>query len=277
MAWTDRALASFRRAGVPVPRPLADVWLEQSLHAAATASERERRRVWEAWAAAVRDGERRCERARRNVRRWPAVAAGAGLLAVPLDGEVALGAYALSAVGIVQTVRAVRTLFRPPASPPQPVLPAALPPPPPRSSAAFAAVRRLEEIRHELHRVLAPAWSGGSLLHEAAGSALHAAGSADLALRELAARAGWLESLPAATAATERTRLMGELQAGLTAQERLLEAAVELSVAAVSGGTSGALPLIRLREAADSLTALAAGVRTVRDLGQAAPAPFATA
>lgn len=206
----------------------------------------------QAHAAAVARRERVLRSSRRALPGSLLVAAGSGAAALLLyapDGTPLLWAVSAAAGG--RAAVAVRRLVRPPAVPPAPVPLRQPPPPPAPGSAAFPLVVRLERAAGSLRSLLpmvAPA------AREVAEEAARAAAEADTALRWTAARLAVAEPHRGADPA-----LLAELEAGVQAQERLVDAVADL----VAAGADAGAPW-RLRDVTDRLHGLAAGLREVR-------------
>jgi hypothetical protein len=233
--------------------PSDDRQLAKRLTRDAEVAARSRARAEKAYAKAVARRERKLREARRALPVGIGTAVlgtGASLLAFGGDGTPLL--WGVVAYGAVRATSAARTLRRPPPrpEPPPAALPPPPPPPPPRSK-AFPAVKRLEQVRETLGRLLplvAPA------ARPAADEAWLAAAEADLALRWQAARIAAVEPHRGADPA-----LLHELMSGVAAQERLVDAIVELVAA-----SADALQSSRLQDATDAVQGLAQGLREVR-------------
>ncbi|HVM27753.1 MAG TPA: hypothetical protein VM433_08775 [Mycobacteriales bacterium] len=201
-------------------------------------------------ALAVSRRERLLDRSRRAVPTWTVVGAGA-VAAVPLAvAPLEVGA-AVAAAAVVRVGVAVRRLRRPPPVPQPPVLQQGPPPPPHPRSAAFPYVRRLAQVRAALQHLVPLVCPAG---REAAEDAWTAAAESDVALRWQAAR----------LAAAEPHRgvdpvLLAQLEAGVVAQEGLVQAVADLVTASADPAGSD-----RLQDVTDRLLGLAAGLREVR-------------
>ena len=187
--------------------------------------------------------------ARERLPKQAAITAGA------IGGAVVWHAEALYVVAAVFGVRGLRSLLRlvrPPDVPPIPALPpASVPPPPAVSSVAFPAVRRLENVRVELLRLLPLVAPVG---RAAAEEAWRAAAEADLALRWQAARLAAVEPHRGAEPA-----LVEQLFAGVAAQERVV-----VGLADLVSASADPLATMRLQDATDALHALAMGLRELQ-------------
>jgi hypothetical protein len=131
-----------------------------------------------------------------------------------------------------------------------------------RGSAAAPAAQRLNQAAKALPPLLT------RLGPHAADTGREAAG-AHAGLRDLAGRIGAVEkAIPVAPAdgraslAEARSRLVGQLEAGVQAYERLTAAAAECVAASVPGGDR--LAVARLTEAAERLAGLAQGFTELR-------------
>jgi hypothetical protein len=194
----------------------------------------------------------RQQRQRLRARRWlPAEVAvcagsvvGAGVLGFG-DGwlVVAVGSGLLA-------LRSAGRLVRPATLPPPALPAAAVPPPPGPSSAAFPAVRRLEEARLALAKLLPLVAPAG---RDAAEEAWRCAQDNDRALRWQAARLAAVEPHRGA-----EPQLMRLLEDGVQAQERLVAGMADLVSASADPHA-----VLRLQDATDALHGLAAGLRDV--------------
>jgi hypothetical protein len=201
-------------------------------------------------AKAVARRERRLRRARRHL---PAASAIAVVSTVALLSFDAGGAWLVVAVlsGLVAS-RAAALLLRPPGVPVPPALQVPrVPPPPWPGSAAFPAIRRLEDARAAMTRLVPLAAPAG---REAADEAWRIAGEADAALRWQAARLAAVEPHRGAEPA-----LMDLLYSGVVAQERLVAGLADLVSASADPHATA-----RLQDATDALHGLAQGLREVR-------------
>jgi hypothetical protein len=160
---------------------------------------------------------------------WLVLAVGSGLLAARSVGRLLSGGVAA-----------------PPVLPP-----VAVPPPPPVSSAAFPAVRRLENARGALHRLVPLVAPAG---RDAAAEAWRCAVDNDQSLRWQAARLAAVEPHRGAD-----PELLDLLFAGVVAQERLVAGLADLVSASADPHA-----VRRLQDATDALHALAAGLRELR-------------
>ena len=229
-----------------------DRQLAKRLARHAQASAQARARAERAHAKAVARRERKRIKARQALPLQVVLAAGWGLLTVPVDGGLAVVA---GVVGVLQGTRAagsVALLRRSPLPPlaALPSVPPVAPPPHPRS-AAWPAVRRLEVVRHELTVLLPLVAPAG---RDAATEAWQAAGEADGVLRWQAARLAAVE--PHRGAAEE---LLRPLYDGVACQERLLAAVADLVAA-----SADPLATARLQDATDALHGIAMGLRELR-------------
>lgn len=229
-----------------------DRQLARRLARAARTSAKAQLRAEIAYFAAVSRRERALARARRGLPRHTLLAAGSALATAPLDGGWAWCAGTVTAAAGLAAWGSLQTLRHPPALP-QAVLPGprALPPPPPRGSAAFPAVRRLEFVRAELHRLVplvAPTGRG------VAEQAWRAAAEADGALRWQAARLAAAEPYCGLDVAVLRT-----LDDGVAFQEQLVAGMADLVAACADP-----LATARVQDATDALYGLAQGLREVR-------------
>jgi hypothetical protein len=201
---------------------------------------------------AVARRDRVLRSSRRAVPRWSVIASGAAVATVPVDGGLSVALATLAAGGAARVAVAVRRLWRPPPVPPAPALPQPGPPPPPHPrSAAFPAVRRLEQVRGALQSLVPLVAPVG---RPAAEEAWTVAAEADTALRWQAARLAAAEPHRGAD-----PELLAALEAGVTAQEGLVQAVADL--VAASADPRGAE---RLQDVTDRLHGLAAGLREVR-------------
>ena len=232
--------------------PSDDRQLAKPLTRDAEVAARTRVRAEKAYAKAVARRQRKVREARRALPVAAVTAVGAGLTSVLAFGTEASVLWVVAAAGTARSLTAVRTLRRPP---PLPVLPAAAlppaPPPPSPRSVAFPAVKRLEQVRETLARLLPLVAPTG---RAAADEAWQAAAEADLALRWQAARLAAVEPHRGADPA-----LLAALADGVAAQERLVDAVVELVAA-----SADALESRRLQDATDAVHGLAQGLREVR-------------
>ncbi len=205
-----------------------------------------------AYAKAISSRERALVRARRGLPRQGLLAAGSALATVSLDGGWAWCSATVAAVAGLAAWGSLQTLRHPPALP-QPVRPAApvLPPPPPRGSAAFPAVRRLEVVRTQLHRLVPLVAPTGRVVAE---EAWRAVAEADGVLRWQAARLAAAEPYCGVDDALLRT--LGD---GVACQERLVAGLADLVAACADP-----LATARLQDATDALHGLAQGLREVR-------------
>jgi hypothetical protein len=203
--------------------------------------------------AAVARRERLLSRSRRIVPTWTVLSGGsatAALVVADAPATPLLGVFA--GLGAMRVALAVRRVRRPPPVPaPPPALQPAPPPPPHPRSAAFPVVRRLEGTRAALQSLL-PLCSPAT--REAAEEAWYAAAEADTALRWQAARLAAAEPHRGVDPA-----LLAGLEAGVTAQEGLVQAVADLVAACAD--PHGAQ---RLQDLTDRLHGLAAGLREVR-------------
>ena len=229
-----------------------DRQLARRLARQARAAAKEQVRAEIAFAKQVRRRERVLAQARRGLPRQTLVAAGAAAATWPLDGGWAWAAMTTSAIAGLGAWNSLQTLRRPP-QPPQPVAAAAplLPPPPPRRSATFPAIWRLEVVREELRRLLPLVAPAG---RDAATEAWQAAAEADLALRWQASRLAAVEPHRGVDA-----ELLGQLEAGVAAQERVVTAVADLVAASADPLATG-----RLQDATDRVHGLAQGLLEVR-------------
>lgn len=229
----------------------ADVRLARQMARDAELARRARSRAEREHALAVVRRERVLRRSRRALPAGVAVAGGSGaalLLAVEPTGLL----VTLAAAGAARAAVAARRLHRPP---PVPAAPPALtpgPPPPPHPrSAAFPPVRRLEHARGALHSLLPLVGPG---CREAAEEAWQAAAEADTALRWQAARLAAAEPYRGVD-----PQVLAALEAGVNAQERLVQAVADLVAAGADPHGAD-----RLQDITDRLHGLAAGLREVR-------------
>jgi hypothetical protein len=255
-----------------------DEQLARSLTAAAHQRENERASILRSWQAARRARDRAVRRASRAIPR--SAAAGAGMLAVAVPiggtaGEFCAGFGALFGIRAACAVATLANARRRPGGVPLPVLPPSLPVPPPVHSAAFPPLRRLTGAGASLRQLLL-AGRCQPAAAAAADAAMAAAAEAERALHARAAQVATLESARAAVIdAAARAALdaairplLTALDDGIVAYERLVVAAADLAATAVGsvegvGPAGGGRPTDRLQEAADSLTGLAHGLRTV--------------
>jgi hypothetical protein len=220
---------------------------------------------WNAWASAQAQQrseqaqarahlrrERRVEKARRRLPVQGVVAAGAGVSAMAVGGDVVMGSVSMAA--LLLAVRSLSVLYGPEPRPLPPVAAAPappLPPLPPRGSVAFPYLRRLEAVRDELRRMLPLVGPAGRAAGE---EAWHAAAEADAALRWQAARVAAVEAHRPAD-----DGLLRALEEGVRCQERLVSAVADLVAASADPLTTG-----RLQDATDALHGLAQGLRELR-------------
>ena len=235
-----------------------DQQLAKRLRRSAETSAKLQSRFEQAEAKALRRRRRRIDRARRRLPGQVVVAVGAGLATVPVEPNWVFGT-----VSVVAGLAALRSLGLVVAAPPPPVAvrqlpgPAAapgvppVPMPPPAHSAAFPAVRRLEQVRAELYRLLPLVAPVG---REAGEQAWHAAAEADTALRWQAARLAAVEPHRGAD-----PELLQHLEDGVACQERLVVAVADLVAASADPLARG-----RLQDATDALHGLAQGLRELR-------------
>lgn len=228
-----------------------DRQLTRRLARAAKASAKAQLRAEIAYVTAVSRRERALVRARRGLPRHTLLAAGSALATMPLDGGWAWCATTVSAVAGLAAWGSLQALRHPPVLP-QPAGPLpVLPPPPPRGSAAFPAVRRLEFVRAELHRLVPLVAPTGRAVAE---QAWRAAAEADGALRWQAARLAAAEPYCGLDVAVLRT-----LDDGVACQERLVAGLADLVAACADP-----LATARVQDATDALHGLAQGLREVR-------------
>jgi hypothetical protein len=160
--------------------------------------------------------------------------------------------YLVAAFFALRALRSASWLVHPPAPPPPPSPPVAtVPPPPPPGSAAFPAVRRLEDARAALLRLVPLVAPAG---REAADEAWRVAAESHVALRWQAARLAAVEPHRGAEPA-----LVDLLYTGVVAQERLVAGMADLVSA-----SADPLATARLQDATDALHGLAQGLREVR-------------
>lgn len=246
-----------------VPARREDRRMERELAKAAQARARTETR----YAVAVARREHRLAKARRSVPVSLAVAAtGAGLAVFDFGPEPVMWAGAV--VFALRASRAAAVLGTPPVPAPAPV--AAGPAPAPgRRSAARPYVERLDQAHLDLRRLLPLVGAGG---REVAQQAWDAAAAADHALRWQAARLAGVEPHRGVD-----PELLDPLEEGVGDQERLVLAVADLVSASADPGRAVAEPgspapgrlgvgagVSRLREAADAVLGLAAGLREVR-------------
>jgi hypothetical protein len=233
--------------------PSDDRQLAKRLARDAEVAARSRARAEKAYAKAVARRQRKLREARRALPVAAVAAVGGTLtsvLAYGADGTPLL--WGVVAAGTVRAVTAVRTLRRPPPLPSPPAIALA-----PRSAAPVAEERRLpggqapEQVRETLGRLLPLVAPTG---RAAADEAWQAAAEADVALRWQAARLAAVEPHRGVDPA-----LLAELMNGVAAQERLVDAVVELVAA-----SGDALEPSRLQDATDAVHGLAQGLREVR-------------
>ena len=242
--WAGKRWAGKRWAG---DRTLARRLARQA-RAAATAQSR----AEFAHGKAVRRRDHSARRARRALPILLVITILAGLASLTRQGWTG-GLVALTAAGAALGAGwAVHTLRRPPVPAPahHARVPALAPPPHPRS-VAWPAVRRLEAVRTELHRLVPLVAPAG---REVAQEAWQAAAEADGALRWQAARLSAVEPYRGVSDA-----LLRPLYDGVGAQERLVSAVADLVAASVDP-----LATRRLQDATDALSGLAQGLREVR-------------
>jgi hypothetical protein len=233
---------------VQVPGTPDDRQLARRLAREAQAAGKAQARAARAHARALDRRERALRAARRGLPAGTVVAAGSASAAVLTGVPWWL---VLTAAASARAAAALRTLRRPPPVPPLPAG-SSLPPPPDPRSAAWPAVRRLEQARDALTRLLPMVSPAG---REAAVEAWHAAAEADLALRWQAARIAAVE--PHRSMAGDP--LLAQLAAGVAAQEQLVQAVADLVTACADPPSTG-----RLQDATDRLHGLAQGLREVR-------------
>ena len=222
--------------------------LARRLDREARAAEKVHARVLRAHGREVARRQRRAACARRKLPVQLMIAAFAVMAA--LNGVSAL--FFVAAFFGLRAARSVVWLTRPTSVPALPVPPvAAVPPPPPPASAAFPAVRRLEDARAALLRLVPLVAPAG---REAADEAWRAAAEAHLALRWQAARLAAVEPHRGA-----EPSLVDQLYSGVVAQERLVAGMADLVSA-----SADPLATARLQDATDALHGLAQGLREVR-------------
>jgi hypothetical protein len=247
----ERSLDPLRDVVAPGPQ-LADRRLARRLARDAEQARRAQLLARQQHEAALARRERVLRRSRRALPAGVVVAGGSAatsLLAFAPDGTPLL--WALAAAGAARAGVAAARLRRPPAvPPPPPALPAGPPPPHPRS-AAFPAVRRLEQVRGALRSLVPLVGPAG---REVAEEAWAAAAENDAALRWQAARLAAAEPHRGVDPAE-----LARLEAGVTAQEGLVQAVADL-VAASADPAAGA----RLQDVTDRLHGLAEGLRELR-------------
>jgi hypothetical protein len=248
----ERSLDPLRDAVAPGPQ-VADRRLARRLARDAEQARRAQLLAQQQHEAAVARRDRVLRRSRRAIPPWGVVGAGAVGAAAAAPAVVA-PTPVLLAVGAAATTRvavALVRLRRPPAvPPPPPALPAGPPPPHPRS-AAFPAVRRLEQVRGALGSLLPLVGPAG---REVAEEAWAAAAENDTALRWQAARLAAAEPHRGVDAAE-----LARLEAGVLAQEGLVQAVADLVAASADPAAGG-----RLEDVTDRLHGLAQGLREVR-------------
>lgn len=223
--------------------------LERRLGREAKVAARAAARAVSAHAAAVERQEWVRRRARRRLPVQAAVAGGstAGVVFLGFgDGWLVLAVGS----GLLAMRSLARLTHRRPALPPPSFTPAAVPPPPPRGSAAWPALRRLEEARTSMARMLPLVAPAG---RDAAEEAWRCAAANDTALRWQAARLGAVEPHRGAEPA-----LTEPLWEGVAAQERLVAGLADLVAASADPHAA-----LRLQDATEALHALAAGLREV--------------
>jgi hypothetical protein len=222
--------------------------LARRLHREARAAAKVRARAERLHAQAVARRERQVACARRQLPFQAVVVAAALVFALSGHAWVFL-------VAVLFGLRAARSgvmLVRPPAVPAPPIPPpASVPPPPPPGSAAFPAVRRLEDARAALLRLVPLVAPAG---REAADEAWRIAAETHVALRWQAARLAAVEPHRGAEPA-----LVDLLYSGVVAQERLVAGMADLVSA-----SADPLATARLQDATDALHGLAQGLREVR-------------
>jgi hypothetical protein len=239
------------RAGALGRRP-ADRRLTRQLARQAEQARRSHERAVQAHAAAVARRARVLRSSRRAVPVWGAVAGTAAVAAVPATGGTGTLLLTVAGAGAARAGLAVRRLLAPPPVPPRPSAPSLGPAPVPHPrSAGFAAVRRLEQVRTDLQRLLPLVAPVG---RDAAEEAWAAAAEADAALRWQAARLAAAEPYRGVDEA-----LLATLLDGVSAQERLVQAVADLVTASADPHAAG-----RLQDVTDRLCGLAAGLREVR-------------
>jgi len=225
-----------------------DRGLERRLTKESRVAARAAARAARAQAQSVARVERMRRRARRRLPVQVAVAGGssAGVVFLGLgDGWLVL------AVGSgVLALRSLSRLTQRAPVEPSAFTRAAVPAPPPRGSAAWPALRRLEDARAAMARLLPLVAPAG---RDAAEEAWRCAADNDVALRWQAARLGAVEPHRGAEPA-----LIEPLYAGVEAQERLVAGLADLVAASADPHA-----VLRLQDATDALHALAAGLREV--------------
>jgi hypothetical protein len=160
--------------------------------------------------------------------------------------------WVLAALFALRAVHAFSTLRHPPSVPTAPAFQVPrIPPPPPPGSAAFPAVRRLEDARAAMARLVPLVAPAG---REVADEAWRTASDTDTALRWQAARLAAVEPHRGAEPA-----LMDLLYSGVVAQERLVVGMADLVSASADPHA-----VDRLQDATDALHGLAQGLREVR-------------
>ena len=237
-------------ARVPNWGSLPDRQLAKRLSRDAELAAKARARTQKAYDRAVARRTRTIAKARRDLPVQAVVSAGALVATVAIqDGDPF---WVVSLASGLLAARSVGRLRRPPpvpAAPPASLPP--LPPPPHPGSAAFPAVRRLEAVRLELTRLLPLVAPTG---RDAAAEAWQAAAEADVALRWQASRLAAVEPHRGAD-----PQLLAQLEAGVTAQERVVTAVADLVAASADPLATG-----RLQDATDRVHGLAQGLREVR-------------
>ena len=213
---------------------------------------RAHQRAVQAHAAAVARRERLLRTSRHAVPVWGTVAGTAAVASVPATGGTGTLLLGVAGAGFLRVGIAARRLLWPPAVPLPPAAPAPGPAPTPHArSAAFPAVRRLDQVRTDLQRLLPLVAPVG---REVAEEAWAAAAEADAALRWQAARLSAAEPYRGVDAA-----LLATLSDGVAAQERLVQAVADLVTASADPHAA-----VRLQDVTDRLSGLAAGLREVR-------------
>ena len=222
--------------------------LARRLHREARAAEKVHARALREHGRAVARRERQVACARRKLPVQLVIVVAA--LVVAVGGPS--WPFFVAAIFALRALRSARWLARPPAVPQLPAVPVpAAPPPPPPGSAAFPAVRRLEDARAALVRLVPLVAPAG---REAAEEAWRAAGESHLALRWQAARLAAVEPHRGA-----EPELVDQLYSGVVAQERLVAGMADLVSA-----SADPLATTRLQDATDALHGLAQGLREVR-------------
>lgn len=217
----------------------------------AASAQRARARAVRMHAGAVARRERVLRSSRRAVPLYGSIAAGTAVAAVPVAGTTGTFLAAVAGTAAIRVALAVRRLRRPPIVPPAPATATAPPPPPHPRSAAFPAVRRLDQVRRDLTALVPLVAPAGQAV---AAQAWGAAASADVELRWQAARLAAAEPHVGVDAA-----VLADLEAGVAAQQGLVQAMADLVVA--SADPNGAARLIDIT---DRVHGLAAGLREVR-------------